>query len=601
VSPVHNGAVRGNLRTIRLAVSLVYRSGRRQLLIIVAASVVTSVALAGQLLVGRTILDLLADNEHVDAGELAPYLVLLGVLLLVAAMSQAVASELRLPLSEQVARHTMDEVLDVATEVELEAYEGAEFHDQLQRARLAAGTQSSAVVFGLVTIITTLVVTVGVVVVLVTVAPVLVPIAVVGYLPIALVNVRNNRARYELEVEQTELLRNRSYLEFVMTDRVEAKEVRAYEAAPTLRRWHAELWDTRMAQLRSLVRHRLTLTTIGSFVTTAVLIATLSIALILAGRGSITIGDAAVAIVGLQQLSSRLQAAGTAFGGVHEGLTFLRDFESFRAALPVIRERRPTAVPPAPPTVLSVTDVGYRYPGATEDAVRSVSFELRRGQVMAVVGANGSGKTTLAKVVCDLLPPTRGSIRWDGVDLAACDPSLVRAQIAPVFQDFARYMVTIRRVIGLGDTSRLDDEGAIWTAARQVGMADVIESLPRQLDTRLGKAFADGTDLSIGQWQRLAIARALFRDAPVVLLDEPSASLDPRAEADLFDLLHALCDDRIVIFISHRFATVRSADVVLVLDQGEVVEMGSHDELMAAAGLYHDLFNLQADRYGFAH
>ncbi len=598
---MHNGAVRGTLRTIRLAVSLVYRSGRRQLVLIIAASVVTSVAVAGQLLVGRTILDLLAQNERVDAGQLAPYLAMLGVLLMLAAMSQAAATELRLPLSEQVSRHTMNEVLDVATEVELEAYEGADFHDRLQRARLAANTQSSAVVFGLVTIISTLVVTLGVVVVLVTVAPILVPIAIIGYLPISLVNVRNNQARYRLEVEQTELLRNRSYLEYVMTDRVEAKEIRAYGAAPTLRRWHHELWDTRMAQLRLLVRQRLMLTSIGSFVTTAVLIATLSFALILAGRGSITIGDAAVAIVGLQQLSSRLQDAGTAFGSVHEGLTFLRDFETFAAALPVIREQRPTAVPPTPPTVLSVTDLGYRYPGATEDAVRSVSFELRRGQVMAIVGANGSGKTTLAKVVCDLLAPTRGSIRWDGVDLAGCDPTLVHAQIAPVFQDFARYQVTIRRVIGLGETSRIDDEAAIWTAARQVGLADVIGSLPQGLDTRLGKAFADGTDLSIGQWQRLAIARALFRDAPVVLLDEPSASLDPRVEADLFDLLQTLCDDRIVIFISHRFATVRSADVVLVLDQGEVVESGTHDELMAAEGLYHDLFNLQADRYGFTH
>ena len=579
--------------------SLVYRSGRRQLLIIVGASVITSAAIAGQLLAGRTILDLLAENHRVDAGELAPYLLLLGVLLMVSAMSQAFASELRLPLSEQVARHTMDEVLDVATEVELDAYEGSEFHDRLQRARLAAGAQSSAVVFGLVTIISTLVVTVGVLVVLITVAPVLVPIALLGYLPITLVNVRNNRARYQLEVEQTELLRNRSYLEFVLTDRTEAKEIRAYDVAPTFRRWHAELWDIRMAQLRSLARRRLTMTTLGSFVTTAVLIATLSFALILAGRGSITIGDAAVAIVGLQQLSSQLQAAGSAFGSVHEGLTFLRDFEGFRAALPVIRERRPTGLPPTPPTVVTVAGLGYRYPGASTDAVRSISFELRRGQVMAVVGANGSGKTTLAKLVCDLLAPTRGSIQWDGVDLRACDPSLVRAQIAPVFQDFARYMVTIRRVIGLGDSDRIDDEQAIWAAAQQVGMAEVIESLPSGLDTRLGKAFLDGTDLSIGQWQRLAIARALFRDAPVILLDEPSASLDPRAEAELFDLLQTLCEDRIVIFVSHRFATVRSADVVLVLDQGEVVEMGSHDELMAADGLYHDLFNLQADRYGF--
>ena len=176
----------------------------------------------------------------------------------------------------------------------------------------------------------------------------------------------------------------------------------------------------------------------------------------------------------------------------------------------------------------------------------------------------------------------------------------MRSQIAPVFQDFARYMLTIRQAIGLGDVTSLDDEERIMRAAAWSGVDDLVASREDGLDARLGKAFTGGTDISIGQWQRLAIARAFFRDAPVVIMDEPSASLDPRAEADLFDLLQTLGDDRMVIFVSHRFATVRSADVVLVLDQGEVVEMGTHDELMSADGLYRDLFTLQADRYGFA-
>jgi ATP-binding cassette subfamily B protein len=348
------------------------------------------------------------------------------------------------------------------------------------------------------------------------------------------------------------------------------------------------------------VRQRLALTTIGSFVTTSVLIATLSFALILAGRGSISIGDAAVAIVGLQQLSSRLQSAGAAFNGVHEGVAFLRDFESFRAELPVIRERRPTGRPPSPPSVLSVEELGYRYPGSTEDAVRTVSFELRRGQIMAIVGANGSGKSTLAKLLCGLLPPTRGSIQWDAVDLSSCDPDLVRGQIAPVFQDYTRYMLAIRQAIALGDVQRLDDTAGILRAAHHAGLDDLIASQPEGVEARLGKMFTEGTDLSGGQWQRLAIARALFRDAPVVILDEPSASLDPRGEAELFDLLQSLGEDRIMVYVSHRFATVRSADVVMVMDQGEVVEFGSHDELMEAHGLYHDLFELQAARYGMA-
>jgi ATP-binding cassette subfamily B protein len=588
----------GALTTLRLAIKLVYSSGRGALLVIVASTVVTSVAIAGQLLVGSALLDLLADSDRVDAGELTPYLLALGVLLLMSSMSQAVAGDLRVLLSEQVERRAMAEILDVATEVDLEVYDGAEFHDRLQRARVAAGGQSSAVVFGLVTIVSTLAITVGVVFVLLTVAPILVPVSVLAYIPIALVNVRNNRAKYQMEHELTELQRERWYLEHVMSDRAHAKEVRAYGVVPTLRTWHDDMWDTRMEKLRALVRRRLTLTSIGSFVTTTVLILTLSAALILAGRGSITIGDAAVAIVGLQQLSSRLQAAGGAFGTVHEGMTFLRDYDGFRAALPVIRAERPTGVPPAPPAVLTVDQLGYRYPEAVDDALRSVSFELRRGQIMAVVGANGSGKTTLAKLLCDLLPPTRGTISWDGVDIATCSPDLVRAQIAPVFQDFAQYQFTIRQAIGLGDPTRLEDEPGIRQAADQAGLNEVIEARPNGLDARLGKLFSGGTDVSIGQWQRLAIARALFRDAPVVVLDEPTASLDPRAEADLFDLLHTLCHDRIVVFVSHRFATVRSADAVLVLNQGDVAQLGSHDELMTIGGLYRDLFTLQAERYG---
>lgn len=592
---------RSTIATIRLAISLVWSAGRLQLLLIVIATIVTSLAIAGQLLVGRTLLDLIADAEGsgVSVGDLAPYLGALGALLMVAALSQAMSNELRIPLGENLYRLTMDQVLDVATEVDLEAYEGSDFHDRMQRARAAASGKSTAVVFGLVTMLSTIVVSMGVVAVLITVAPILVPIAVLGYLPVAYVNVRNNRARYRLEVELTELQREKSYFEFVMTEQTEAKEVRAYDIAPTLRTWHSELWDRRLEKLSKLVRRRLTFTSAGSFLTTLVVIATLTIALVLAARGTISIGDAAIAIIGLQQLSSRLQTAGTAFGGIHDGITFLRDFDSFTATLSTIRMERPTAVPPSPPSGLTVDSVGYRYPGADRDALESVSFELRRGQIMAIVGANGSGKTTLAKLVCNLLPPTRGVISWDAIDLADCDPQQVRAQIAPVFQDYAEYHLTIRQAIGLSKVDRLGDTDAIRDAAGKVGLNELIDSLPNGIDTRLGKMFSGGTDISIGQWQRLAIARALFRDSPVVVLDEPSASLDPRAEAELFDLLHSMCEDRIVIFVSHRFATVRSADLVMVMDQGEIVEMGTHDELISLGGLYKDLFTIQAERYGF--
>jgi ATP-binding cassette, subfamily B, bacterial len=588
------------LGTVRLALSLVWAAGRALVVFIAITNVVTSVAIAAQLLIGRELLDLITSDGDVEPTALAPYLLGLGAIMLVSALSQAVSTELRVPLGERVARDVTEKVLEVATEVDIEAFEGPDFHDRLARANAGASGSSSAVVWGIVTMMTTFFVTIGVSAVLFTVAPILVPIVVIGYLPVAFVNMRNNKALHRMEWDLAEVQRQRAYIEFLLTQRNEAKEIRSYGISPMLLAWHDQRWDERFSRLRLVIRRRLTLTTLATLLTTFVMIGTLAIALVLAVRGTITIGDAAVAIVGLQQLNGRLRAAGVAFAGTHQGITFLRDFEAFRDMLPELRSRRPTAAPPVRPEVLTVSDVDYRYPGSTEDAVKSVSFELRRGQILAIVGANGSGKSTLTKVLCGLLPPAHGAVMWDGVDIASCDPELVQTRIAPVFQDFARYFFPLRAAIGLGDVRRMDDLDGIRQAAADAGVEYLFDTLANGPDAQLGKMFTGGTDLSIGQWQRLAIARAFFRDAPIVILDEPSASLDPQGEAELFDLLHELGKDRIVVFVSHRLATVRTADFVMVMDQGSVVELGSHDDLMLADGLYSGLFKVQADRYGFA-
>ena len=324
----------GALRTVSRAISLVWLSGRALLTWILLSTVVTSAAIAGQLLAGRELLDLLAGSADVDFSDLLPWLMLLGGLLLVASLSQAISSDLRIPLAEHVQRRATTEILDVATAVDLEAFEAPEFHDRLTRARAAAAGQSSAVVFGLVTMLSTLVVAIGIVAVLVTVTPVLVPIAVLGYLPVAFVNVRNNRATYQLESELTELGSR------ALVPRVHVEQPGGGQGGPCVRHrrhargWHSELWDRRLRRLADLVRRRLVRTTIASLVTTVALVAALSFALVLAARGTISLGDAGAAIIGLQQLSSRLQAAGAGFSAVHSGVTFLRDFDSFRVCAP---------------------------------------------------------------------------------------------------------------------------------------------------------------------------------------------------------------------------------------------------------------------------
>ncbi len=226
-----------------------------------------------------------------------------------------------------------------------------------------------------------------------------------------------------------------------------------------------------------------------------------------------------------------------------------------------------------------------------------MSLRLEPGNVVAIVGPNGAGKSTLAKLLCGLLPPTSGSIRWDGTDISTCDPADVRARVAPVFQDFTRFEHTARQAIGFGAIDRIEDDVAIREAARRGGVDDFIAPLADGYDTRLSTSFTGGTELSVGQWQRVAIARAFFRDAPLVIMDEPAASLDARAERDLFERLGELGRDRMVVFISHRFATVRRADQILVLLDGRVAEHGDHEELMALGGVYAELYSMQAEQF----
>jgi ATP-binding cassette, subfamily B, bacterial len=377
------------------------------------------------------------------------------------------------------------------------------------------------------------------------------------------------------------------------------KEVRAFGLAAWLRARHGQLFDERIRRTRKVVARRTFAALIGSSITALVFVLTLGAVLFLALGGYITVADAAVAVVGLQQLSGRLRGMGQAVTSMFEGITFLRDFESFRARLPAAGTpgSRAAVEPPGRPAAITVDQVSYRYPAGEGPALTDVSLELRPGQVVAVVGPNGAGKSTLAKLLCGLLPPTAGRILWDGIDTAYCDPAAVRQLVAPVFQDYTRFEHSAREAIAFGDLRRLGDGRAVRAAAERAGVDGFLDALPRGFQTRLSTSFTDGTELSVGQWQRLAIARAFFRDAPLVVLDEPAASLDPRAERDLFNRLHDLGRDRMVLFISHRFATVHRADHIIVLLEGQVAEQGNHDQLMTLGGVYAELYALQSEQF----
>jgi ATP-binding cassette subfamily B protein len=246
---------------------------------------------------------------------------------------------------------------------------------------------------------------------------------------------------------------------------------------------------------------------------------------------------------------------------------------------------------------LELRDVSFRYPGTERDVLRGVSFTLRPGETLALVGHNGAGKTTLVKLLCRLYDPTAGHILLDGHDLREYDLAAWRRHVSAVFQDYAHYQFTAGENIGLADLARVDDQGAIRAAATKAGADDVLASLPHGLDTPLGRQFEGGVELSIGQWQKVALARAFFRDAPLHVLDEPTAALDAQAEYEVYRRFRDLTRGRTTVLISHRFSTVRMADRILVLQEGRIVEEGPHETLVQAAGVYADLYEKQASHY----
>jgi ATP-binding cassette subfamily B protein len=390
--------------------------------------------------------------------------------------------------------------------------------------------------------------------------------------------------------------RQRHYLERVLMGRDPAKEVRSFGLAGFLRGRYDRLYDERIEELRSLARRRMGRSLLGSLASAAVTAGTIAALAWLYVSGRMSLAAAGTAVFGFYQLGGQLRGLYMSATSLYEATLFIHDYSSFLQLEP---SGDGDGERPAPRGFqrLTAENVSFTYPETQRPAVDGISLEIGAGEVIALVGENGSGKTTLAKMLAGLYRPQSGRIRWDDVDLADVPASELRDSIAVIFQDFERYLLPARENVGLGRNERIGDLDAIRAASLRADADRFLADLPEGYETMLGREFAGGYDLSIGQWQRVALARAFFRDAPFVILDEPTAALDARAESQLFDRMRELLEGRSVVLISHRFSSVRSADRIYVMHDGRVVEHGPHDELMAADGLYAELFTLQARAY----
>jgi ATP-binding cassette subfamily B protein len=428
-------------------------------------------------------------------------------------------------------------------------------------------------------------------------SPWAVVILVSAGLPLFFAEAKFSGERFRAFQWRSPLRRMLAYLEIVLAREDHAKEVLLFNLGPGLMKRYREIFANLYAEEKRLTIRRdtwgfaLGLIGSGAFYVAYAWVAVSAV------QGTISLGQMTMYLMVFKQGQSAVSAMLSAIGGMYEDNLYLSNLYDYLEQ-PLLQANGTVRHGRDPDSGLVFERVTFRYPGAQHDALRNVTLSVRRGQSVALVGHNGSGKTTLVKLLSGLYSPNSGRVLFQGDDLRDWEPAALRSRIGVIFQDFNRYQLKVGENIGAGDVDAFDDMARWYDAADKGQAAGFIAALPEAYQTQLGRWFNNGQELSGGQWQRIALSRAFMRtQAEILVLDEPTSSMDAETEAQVFEHFSSLTRDKIVILISHRFSTVRQADIIVVLDQGEIIEQGTHAELMARPGRYAALFELQARPY----
>lgn len=552
------------------------------------------------LLVGKLIIDEVVLQISAETKDLERLWWLVGAEFGLAILSDLMSRAISLTdglLGDQYSIDTSVRIIKKTSELNLDQLEDAEFYDKLERARQQT-TGRVGLMSNILTQAEDLVVIFTLLAGVVAFEPWLIILLVVSVVPTIINEIKFSGTSYSLARSWTQERRELDYLRYAGASDVTAKEVKLFGLSNYLADRFKNLSDTYYLMSKKLAKQRAGWGSLFNVIGTGAYYGAYLLIVFRTVAGIFSLGDLTFLSGSFNRLRSKLQGFFTRFTAITESALYLQDyFEFLDLKYSENSEKEKLALPKKIKKGFEFKNVGFKYPKSEAWVVRNINFELKAGEKLAFVGENGAGKTTLIKLLLRFYEPTEGEILLDDIPVKEYDQTQYQQYFGVIFQDFVKFELTLRENIAMGEIEEIQNQKRIDSAAEKSLANEVVSGLPRGYDQQLGKRFKQGKDLSGGQWQKIAIARAYMKDAEVLILDEPTSALDARAETEAFDRFIKLTEGKTAVIISHRFSTVRIADRIMVLKNGAVLEIGTHKELMENDKLYAELFNLQAQGY----